>query len=80
MSAMALLYNVLCRRNVGNRTLELVRFNLPMTSSQGRRKVLHDILDQSGAIALIEFVNPRGIVRKPRWDFLAILVFRYMAT
>jgi len=69
------LCRILSTRNTNNRTLQLVKFNLPKMTRKRRNKILGAILVETGAVALIEFISPRGIIRTPKRDFYSILVF-----
>lgn len=69
------MYESVCTRNIHDRILQLVRFNLPVMNSKQRKIVLEAILNETGAMALIEFISPRGIIRTPKGNFYGILVF-----
>jgi len=69
---------VISTKNTDHRIFQLVKFTLPELSPKRRTKILEAILDETGAVALIEFISPRGIVRTPRQDFYGVLVFDIM--
>jgi len=69
------MYEVLCEGTADHRTLRLVKFNLPAMNRKRRKMILETVLDETGAMALIEFISQRGIIRTPKWDFYGILVF-----
>lgn len=52
----------------------MVRFSLSKRDAKMRKRVMEEILDKSGAIGLIEWWLKDSIVRKPKWEFLGILV------
>jgi hypothetical protein len=68
-------YRIISTRKARRQTMQVVSFSIPKTSVQRRSKMLTEVLERSGAVAMIELINPTGIVRKPMWRFNAILVF-----
>ncbi|MFW9890092.1 MAG: hypothetical protein ACFFER_18065 [Candidatus Thorarchaeota archaeon] len=51
------------------------KIKLPKVSMRKRSKLLNDILEDSGASAMLEFWKGGSIVRKPTNEFTVILVF-----
>lgn len=60
---------------IGSRIYQLVRFSISEVSTDKRNKIIQAVLDESGAIGLIEWWTKGSIVQKPKSQFYAILVF-----
>ena len=68
------LYEVIDERTTKSRTYQLVRFSLSKGSTKIRKRIMEKILDESGAIGLVEWWLRGSIVQKPKWEFYGILV------
>lgn len=57
-----------------NRTYKLLKFSLPNVSARTRRIILERVLNELGAIGLIEWWLRGSIVKKPRQHFYGIVI------
>ena len=54
----------------------LLRFNLPKLGREGRKKILEDVLEESGAEALVEvFWTRSSVLYKDQQRFSAVLMY-----
>jgi hypothetical protein len=70
-------YRVLETKKVGQEIQKLVRFNIPTSVGYyTRKKILDEVLDLSGADAMVEVYWTRGsIIKKNPFKFDAILIY-----
>lgn len=69
------LYKIVDQKVTKTRMYQLIRFFLPKMSTAARKTMMEKILDENGAIGLIEWWIRGSIVQKPKWQFYAILIF-----
>ena len=69
------LWEVVETKTNRHRALQILHFSLPRVSNKKRTEILTSTLIESGAVGLVELINPRGIIRKPMRNFFVMLIF-----
>jgi hypothetical protein len=69
-------YDVIFQKRTTSRVYRLVKLSLPNVSTNQRKRVIETLLDGRGAIGLIEWWMRGSIVKKPKWQFYCLLVFK----
>jgi len=65
---------ILSKNIVGDKIYQVLRIEMKKVSSITRSKYLRNIMDKYDAFALIELYPKEGIIRKPKENFLVILI------
>jgi hypothetical protein len=67
-------YQVVNTKTINNRVYQLVEVSSPPTNRENRSKSLRKMLNNTGAIGLIEWWAKGSIIKKPRERFRCILI------
>jgi len=68
-------YRVINTKVVGGRVYQLIEVVSPSKSSKERSNFLYRLLEESGAMGLIEWWTKGSIIKKPKRRFLCMLIF-----
>ena len=71
-------YTIIGEQKFGDQSHVLIRFKIPETSREKRRRILDRVMEETGADALVECYWTKGsIIHKNQWSFDAILIFEW---